>query len=216
MRLWDAASRSCVAVGEGHVGAVAAVAFPPKSSKGLRFAVSGGSDRVLRVWDVEGARESDDGEMNATAATVAHDKSLNGVAVAPHLRMVATCSSDKTAKIWKMPDLVPLATLRGHRRGVWACAFRRSRPRHRRRRQDGEDLERRRSRGKRLERRVSSHARGSHCVRVEHQLSLSRHAVAHHRRDGLLNLWNVTAGALRRLGGRARGQGVGARRRERR
>ena len=55
--------------------------------------------------------------------TVAHDKSLNGVAVAPHLRMVATCSSDKTAKIWKMPDLVPLATLRGHRRGVWACAF---------------------------------------------------------------------------------------------
>jgi U3 small nucleolar RNA-associated protein 13 len=54
---------------------------------------------------------------------VAHDKSLNGVAVAPHLRMVATCSSDKTAKIWKMPDLVPLATLRGHRRGVWACAF---------------------------------------------------------------------------------------------
>ena len=133
VRLWDAATKACVAVGEGHVGAVAAVAFPPNSSKrGATFAISGGADRVLRVWDIDGARrrgddERDDGsaalELSATAATVAHDKPLNGVAVAPHLRMVASCSSDKTAKLWKMPDLVPLGTLRGHKRGVWACAF---------------------------------------------------------------------------------------------
>ena len=123
VRLWDPNTQRCVAVGEGHVGAVSAVAFPPKSSRGVPFVISGGADRVLRVWDVEGALRSGDGELNALAATVAHDKSLNGVAVAPHLRLVATCSSDKTAKIWKMPDLVPLATLRGHRRGVWACAF---------------------------------------------------------------------------------------------
>ena len=123
VRLWDPDSLKCIAVGEGHVGAVSAVAFPPKSSKGAPFVISGGVDRVLRVWDVDGARRNADGDLHATAATVAHDKSLNGVAVAPHLRMVATCSSDKTAKIWKMPDLVPLATLRGHRRGVWACAF---------------------------------------------------------------------------------------------
>ena len=123
VRLWDATTRACVAVGEGHVGAVAAVAFPPQSAKGAPFVISGGADRVLRVWDVDAARREGDGELAATAATVAHDKSLNGVAVAPHLRLVATCSADKTAKVWKMPDLVPVVTLRGHRRGVWACAF---------------------------------------------------------------------------------------------
>jgi U3 small nucleolar RNA-associated protein 13 len=123
VRLWDATTRACVAVGEGHVGAVAAVAFPPQSAKGAPFVISGGADRVLRVWDVDAARREGDGELSATAATVAHDKSLNGVAVAPHLRLVATCSADKTAKVWKMPDLVPVVTLRGHRRGVWACAF---------------------------------------------------------------------------------------------
>ena len=127
VRVWDGSTKACVAVGEGHVGAVAAVAFPPKSSKrGAPFAISGGADRVLRVWDIDGVtRGAGDGagELHATAATVAHDKPLNGVAIAPHLRMVATCSSDKTAKLWRMPDLVPVATLRGHRRGVWACAF---------------------------------------------------------------------------------------------
>ena len=197
VRLWDAASRSCVAVGEGHVGAVAAVAFPPKSSKGLRFAVSGGSDRVLRVWDVEGARESDDGEMNATAATVAHDKSLNGVAVAPHLRMVATCSSDKTAKIWKMPDLVPLATLRGHRRGVWACAFS---PSDRVLATAGGDKT---VKIWSVDDRAGSDLNGA-CLRTLEGHTASVLSINFLSRgtqllttggDGLLNLWNVTAGA---------------------
>jgi len=197
VRLWDAASRSCLAVGEGHVGAVAAVAFPPNSSKGVTFAVSGGSDRVLRVWDVEGARKSADGEMSATAATVAHDKSLNGVAVAPHLRMVATCSSDKTAKIWKMPDLVPLATLRGHRRGVWACAFS---PSDRVLATAGGDKT---VKIWSVDDRAGSDSNGA-CLRTLEGHTASVLSISFLSRgtqllttggDGLLNLWNVTAGA---------------------
>lgn len=57
------------------------------------------------------------------AAMVAHEKDVNAIAVAPHDRMVATASQDKTVKLWSLPDLVPLATLRGHRRGVWGLAF---------------------------------------------------------------------------------------------
>ncbi len=32
-------------------------------------------------------------------------------------------SQDRTAKVWRLPDLVPVLTLRGHRRGVWSVEF---------------------------------------------------------------------------------------------
>jgi U3 small nucleolar RNA-associated protein 13 len=197
VRLWDAATRKCVAVGEGHVGAVSAVSFPPHSSKGAPFLVSGGADRVLRVWDVDSALRNSDGELHATAATVAHDKSLNGVAVAPHLRMVATCSSDKTAKIWRMPELVPIVTLRGHRRGVWACAFS---PTDRVLATAGGD---KMVKIWSVDDRSESDTNGA-CLRtLEGHTStvlsirfLSRGTqLATTGGDGLLNLWNVTSGA---------------------
>ena len=37
--------------------------------------------------------------------------------------MLATGSQDRTIKVWRLPDLIPALTLRGHRRGVWALAF---------------------------------------------------------------------------------------------
>ncbi len=36
----------CLGVGEGHIGAVSAVAF---SRRGAKFAVSGGADKLLKV-----------------------------------------------------------------------------------------------------------------------------------------------------------------------
>jgi len=197
VRLWDAATRTCVAVGEGHVGAVAAVAFPPQSAKGAPFVISGGADRVLRVWDVDAARREADGELTATAATVAHDKSLNGVAVAPHLRLVATCSADKTAKVWKMPDLVPVVTLRGHRRGVWACAFS---PTDRVLATAGGDKT---VRIWSVDDRMNSDTNGAclrtlegHTAAVLSIRFLSRGTqVATTAGDGLLNVWNVNSGS---------------------
>ena len=50
---------------------------------------------------------------------MAHDKAINGLDVSPDDALVATASQDRTAKVWRLPHLLPVATLRGHRRGVW-------------------------------------------------------------------------------------------------
>lgn len=52
VRLWNAFSGRCLAVGDGHVGAVSAVAF---SRKGEGFLVSGGADKLLKVWRYDAA-----------------------------------------------------------------------------------------------------------------------------------------------------------------
>lgn len=37
--------------------------------------------------------------------------------------VMCTGSQDRTAKIWKLPNLVLSLTLKGHKRGIWAVAF---------------------------------------------------------------------------------------------
>jgi U3 small nucleolar RNA-associated protein 13 len=124
----------CLAVGTGHVGAVSAVAFARRSGN---FIVTGGSDKLLKVWDisslsldggggngiVEGKNENSVAPLQALAAVAAHMKDINAVAVAPNDSVVASASQDRTVKIWQLPSLVPLLTLKGHKRGVWSVAF---------------------------------------------------------------------------------------------
>ena len=124
-----AGASRCLAVGEGHVGAVAAVAFARRG--GAPLALSGGADKVARVWDVaaavKAAARAAHGELPvplpARAAAIAHDKSVNCTAIAPNAAFGATCSGDRTARLWRLPDLVPAGAYRGHKRGVWAVAF---------------------------------------------------------------------------------------------
>jgi WD40 repeat protein len=49
LRVWDVASQTCVATGEGHIAAVTAVALGPK---GASFVVTGGADQLLKVWEL--------------------------------------------------------------------------------------------------------------------------------------------------------------------
>lgn len=126
VRLWDCASGQCLGVGDGHVAAVSAVSFTRRSNKLL---ISAGADKLLKVWDVASAlAASPTGatavpKLKATAATAAHDKDINAVAVAPNDSLICTASQDRTAKIWRLPDLVLVTVLRGHKRGVWAAQF---------------------------------------------------------------------------------------------
>lgn len=122
VRLWESESRCCIGVGTGHTGAVGAVAF---SKKWRNFFVSGSSDRTLKVWSLDGL--SDDTEqpisLKAKAVVAAHDKDINSLAVAPNDSLVCSGSQDRTACVWRLPDLVSVVVLKGHKRGVWSVEF---------------------------------------------------------------------------------------------
>lgn len=141
MRLWsfnnDTSEHACVAVAEGHTEAVGATALSRKTGKyqvggkaarngGGAFALTVSADRTLKRWNLSSIEELCDGEttaLQASRSTQAHEKDINVVSVAPNDSLIATGSQDKTARLWKATDLSLVATLKGHRRGVWDCQF---------------------------------------------------------------------------------------------
>jgi U3 small nucleolar RNA-associated protein 13 len=76
--------------------------------------------------DVSAARSAGELVMFVSQSTVlAHEKDINSVAIAPNNKMIASCSQDKTVKLWQLQSgiLSPITTMRGHKRGVWCVAF---------------------------------------------------------------------------------------------
>ncbi|KAK9095519.1 hypothetical protein Scep_026988 [Stephania cephalantha] len=122
VRVWEQTRKCCIGVGTSHMGAVGAVAF---SKKKKNFFVSGSSDRTLKVWSLDGLSEDAGATMNlkVKAVVAAHDKDINSVAVAPNDNLVCSGSQDRTACVWRLPDLVSKVVLKGHKRGIWAVEF---------------------------------------------------------------------------------------------
>ncbi|KAK9809563.1 hypothetical protein WJX73_002217 [Symbiochloris irregularis] len=129
--LWDTRRQVCVAASVGHAGSVTALAFSRRSAG--KWLVSGGADKLLKVWDTSalvqavGSDEARDagkpGKLQAITAVATHDKEINAVTVSPNDALLCSASQDRTAKVWKLPELVLQLTLRGHKRGVWAAQF---------------------------------------------------------------------------------------------
>lgn len=125
VRVWDvteSSQASCIGMGTGHVSAVTAVAFCRKPDS--NFLISGGADKLLRVWDISNLGNSKrTGTLPVISAIPAHEKDINAVCVAPNDQLVASGSQDRTIKVWKLPDLTPVHVFRGHKRGIWSVAF---------------------------------------------------------------------------------------------
>ncbi|KAJ6379635.1 hypothetical protein OIU76_016307 [Salix suchowensis] len=121
-RLWNSESRNCIGVGTGHMGGVGAVAF---SKKWKNFFVSGSSDRTIKVWSLDGISDDADQPINlkTKAVVAAHDKDINSLAIAPNDSLVCSGSQDRTACVWRLPDLVSVVVLKGHKRGIWSVEF---------------------------------------------------------------------------------------------
>ncbi|CAM6091154.1 unnamed protein product [Calypogeia fissa] len=122
IRIWNLEDATCVGIAAGHMAAVGAVAF---SKKKKDFFVSGSSDCTLKVWKTEGLLGGVDSPtmLSSQAAVKAHDKDINALAIAPNDSLVCSASQDRTARVWRLPELVPVVTLTGHKRGVWSVEF---------------------------------------------------------------------------------------------
>lgn len=75
------------------------------------------------VWSMQQGRELT--EMQPRTKFQAHPKYLTRCLVSPNAKCLATCSADKTIKIWNMdtPEVTLDKTLTGHQRWVWDMAF---------------------------------------------------------------------------------------------
>lgn len=57
------------------------------------------------------------------ASVIAHESEIHSLAISPNDKLVATSSSDRLIKIWRLPKLEIVGTLKGHRRAVWSVKF---------------------------------------------------------------------------------------------
>uniref|UniRef100_A0A2N9H388 U3 small nucleolar RNA-associated protein 13 C-terminal domain-containing protein n=1 Tax=Fagus sylvatica TaxID=28930 RepID=A0A2N9H388_FAGSY len=133
VRLWESETRRCIGVGVGHMGAVGAVAFSRKQKNffvsGSRYLATHGSfNATITVCSAALPKSSINGaeqplNLKAKAVVAAHDKDINCLAVAPNDSLVCSGSQDRTACVWRLPDLVSVVVLKGHKRGIWSVEF---------------------------------------------------------------------------------------------
>lgn len=124
IKLWKVTKDSngtkheCLTDGIGHTQDVGSLAF---SRCSLDFIVSGSIDTTIKLWKIA---ESPAGASLTVQFTMkAHEKDINSICVSPNDKLIASGSSDRTAKIWNSIDGSCLAVLRGHKRGIWCVQF---------------------------------------------------------------------------------------------
>lgn len=123
------ANSTCRALFEGHADAVGAVGISRRTStydSKAAVVISGGSDKILKRWSLQGLLRSKTNEFlscSASHSVRAHDKDINCVAIAPNDSIVASASQDKAIRLWSTADLSAIANLKGHKRGVWKICF---------------------------------------------------------------------------------------------
>ncbi len=143
----------CLAVAQGHTESVGALAFArreatagsedrPAAALGSSFLVTASSDRTVKVWDLSAlpaptAEYAEPARLRSLTTLKIHDKDINSLDVAPNNALLISGSQDRTAKVFTLAysapskangniasaTLKPLATCKGHKRGVWCVRF---------------------------------------------------------------------------------------------
>ncbi len=105
------ATGEALATLSGHTGAVNSIAF----SKDGKLAVSGSSDKTLKLWDVTNRCE--------IAAYPGHDGGVTSVAFSPDGRYVLSGSLDGTLKFWETNSGKEMLTIVAHTFGIRSVAI---------------------------------------------------------------------------------------------
>jgi RNA polymerase sigma factor (sigma-70 family) len=99
--LWDVATRKQTATLEGHAGGIAALACSPDgkllaSASGPWGGEPNRHPGMIKIWDVATAKE--------VTTLEGHVEEINGLAFSPDGKTLASCSSDRTIKLWDIPS----------------------------------------------------------------------------------------------------------------
>src|SRR5262249_58193632 len=105
-RLWAGESHRLI----GHPSHVARVALLPDGKR----AISGGSDRTIRVWDIASGRE--------LRRWVGSEGRIFGLAVTPDGTRVVVAGYDSDLRVWDIASGRELRRLQGHAGAIWALA----------------------------------------------------------------------------------------------
>lgn len=135
VRVWDLYKMRCIGVGSTHTASVSAVAMAPKTGD---FFVSCSDDKTMKLWTMDAVRqfaqntvkkaknkdleEKDLMSIPCAVTVSAHNKDISDVSISPDEQFIATCSADRTAKLWSREKLECLQTFK-HKMGVWSVAF---------------------------------------------------------------------------------------------
>jgi WD40 repeat protein len=110
VRVWDGATGRQLHCWEGHAGGVRSVAVAPDGS----LVLSGGHDKLLRLWDVRLGREAGGlpcpGHCGAVAFSADGALALAG-------------ESDGTVRLWDVRGRLERCCFSGHSREVTSVAF---------------------------------------------------------------------------------------------
>ena len=77
--------------------------------------VSAGSDRTIRLWDIEKGQNC--------GVLTGHEEEIRSLSVSPYGRHSASACRDNTIKLWDLSSMTELETLKGHSGIVQSVAF---------------------------------------------------------------------------------------------